>query len=115
MLSRKPPLLRVSPATAALAAMCGFVFLLLTAGATYGLDPDKRLTQYVHKSWRTQDGSLPSGMFSIAQTSDGFLWFLSLAGDPYRFDGVRFVPWHFPSSISSGTVGMLFADHADGL
>ena len=115
MARRQPILLRLSAPSTAIAVICCFVFLLLTVSAGYGLDPDKRLTQYIHKSWRTQDGSLPSGMFSIAQTSDGFLWFLSLAGYPYRFDGVRFVPWHFPSSVSDGTVGMLFADHANGL
>src|ERR1700757_762655 len=61
--------------------------------AVHALDPNKSVTQYIHTSWRTQAGSLPAGIFSIAQTSDGFLWLLSLPGDVYRFDGVRVVPW----------------------
>ena len=57
----------------------------------------------MHTSWRIQDGSLPSGMYEIAQTSDGFLWFLSLPGDIYRFDGVRFVPWRLPAGVPFDT------------
>jgi signal transduction histidine kinase/ligand-binding sensor domain-containing protein len=75
------------------------------------LDPTKQVTQYIHTSWRTQDGSLPAGIFSIAQTSDGYLWALSLPGDIYRFDGVQFLPLRSPS----GTVGKIFGDHAGGL
>jgi signal transduction histidine kinase/ligand-binding sensor domain-containing protein len=85
--------------------------LLPGAAPVYALDPDKRLTQYVHTSWRIQDGALPAGMFSITQTSDGFLWFLSLPGDIYRFDGVQFVP----SRVPAGPAGKIFADHAGGL
>ena len=89
------------------------VAAMLLTGRVLALDPDKRVTQYVHTSWRTQDGSLPAGMFSITQTSDGFLWFLSLSGDVYRFDGVRFALWRFPAV--SGPVGKVFADRAGGL
>ncbi len=54
-------------------------------------------------------------MFSITQTSDGFLWFLSLPGDIYRFDGVRFLSRHTPADFSSSTIGSILADHAGGL
>lgn len=75
------------------------------------MDPNKRLTQYIHTSWRIQDGSLPAGMFWITQTSYGFLWLLSLPGEVYRFDGVRFVRWPVPP----GPSGKVFADSAGGL
>jgi signal transduction histidine kinase/ligand-binding sensor domain-containing protein len=101
-----PPVLR---------AVLLLALFLLSAKLIYALDPDKRFTQYSHTSWRIQDGSLPSGMFSITQTSDGFLWFLSLSGDIYRFDGVQFLPWHWPGDRQTQTVGKLFADHAGGL
>ena len=87
------------------------ICVLASAGPAYGLDPNKRVTQYIHTSWRIQDGSLPAGMFSITQTSDGFLWLLSLPGDVYRFDGVRFVRWPVPP----GPSGKVFADSAGGL
>jgi len=99
--------------TAALA--CHLTFILLLAGSVHALDPNKHLTQYMHTSWRTQDGSASAGMFSITQTSDGFLWFLSLPGDVYRFDGVRFLPWRLPAGVSNRPIGKILADHEGGL
>ena len=65
--------------------------MFLLAVPAHALDPNKHITQYTHTSWRTQDGSAPSGMNAIAQTSDGFLWFLSPGGEVYNFDGSGFV------------------------
>lgn len=88
--------------------------LLFPARAAHALDPNKRLTQYLHTSWRTQDGSAPAPMFAIAQTSDGFLWFGSQSYDIYRFDGIRFVPWPLPSRFRA-TVRNLVGDRSGGL
>jgi hypothetical protein len=81
--------------TSMVAALGTFLaYALLLAAPVHALDPNTRLTQYSHTSWRMQDGSAPSGMYSIAQTTDGFLWFLSSPrGEVYRFDGARFRPW----------------------
>ena len=98
------------PTAMALRAAC-LVCVLIMPRAVDASDPDRRLTQYLHTSWRIQDGSLPAGMFSITQTSDGFLWLVSLPGDVYRFDGVRFVRWPVPP----GPSGKVFADSAGGL
>jgi signal transduction histidine kinase/ligand-binding sensor domain-containing protein len=113
MIPRRPLLLRIKRACATTTATLGpmLICVLMWAGHAYGLDPDKRITQYIHTSWRTQDGSLPAGMFSITQTADGFLWLVSLPGDVYRFDGVRFVRWPVPP----GPSGRIFADSAGGL
>jgi signal transduction histidine kinase/ligand-binding sensor domain-containing protein len=90
--------------------------VLLLANPAYALDPSKRLTQYMHTSWRIQDGSAPSGMYTIAQTSDGFLWFLSSRGDIYRFDGVQFRPWRLPADAGSiGRILNIVGDQAGGL
>ena len=115
--SRRPLLLGSKWPRTAIAATLGSCLgcVLLLAGRVHALDPNKRVTQYIHTAWRTQDGSLPAGMFSITQTSDGFLWFLSLPGDIYRFDGVRFVSRHTPADFSSSTIGSILADHAGGL
>ena len=97
--SRRSLLLRFNwprPTIAATLASCVTCVLLL-AGTVHALDPNKHVTQYIHTAWRTQDGSLPAGMYHIVQTSDGFLWFLSLPADIYRFDGVRFLPWRLPA------------------
>jgi signal transduction histidine kinase/ligand-binding sensor domain-containing protein len=90
--------------------------VLLLAGTVHALDPNKRLTQYMHTSWRIQDGSAPAGMFSVAQTSDGFLWLTSVSQGMYRFDGIRLVPWTLP--VDDRTIGHIVSvhgDHAGGL
>ncbi len=116
MASRRPLLLQfgLRRTIAATLGSC-LTCVLLLAAPVHALDPNIHLTQYIHTSWRIQDGSLPAGMFSITQTSDGFLWFLSLPGDIYRFDGVRFLPRHTPADFSSSTIGSILADHAGGL
>ncbi len=115
--SRRSLLLRFNWPSATIVAMLGacLTCVLLLAGTVYALDPNKRVTQYIHTAWRTQDGSLPAGMYHIAQTSDGFLWFLSLPADIYRFDGVRFLPWRLPAGVPIDRSMNIFADHAGGL
>src|SRR5208282_3146409 len=114
---RRSLLVRLNWPRTTLTAMLGsyLLYALLGTASVHALDQNKHLTQYIHKAWRTQDGSLPAGMFSITQTADGFLWFLSLPGDVYRFDGIRFLPWRFPADVSNMPVGKIFADHAGGL
>jgi signal transduction histidine kinase/sugar lactone lactonase YvrE len=117
MASRRPYPLRFNWPRAAIVTTLGayLTFACLLAGTVHALDPNKRLTQYMHTSWRMQDGSLPAGMFSITQTSDGFLWFSALAQGVYRFDGVRFLPWVPPTKLGSMHIEDVFADHAGGL
>jgi len=86
------------------------------ARPAHALDPNKRLTQYLHTSWRIQDGSAPAGMFTVAQTSDGFLWFSSYSPAIYRFDGVRFLPRHFAyKGGSANKVFKVFGGRTGGL
>lgn len=117
MVPRRRLLLRVRwPHTTVAAALaCHLTCILLLPGAVHALDPNKHITQYLHTSWRIQDGSLPAGMFSITQTSDGFLWFSALEQGLYKFDGVRFLPWVPPAKIGSIHIDVVFADHVVGL
>ena len=90
--------------------------LLPGAAPVYALDPNKRVTQYIHTSWRIQDGSAPDGMFSVTKTSDGFLWLTSASRRMYRFDGVRLLPWTL--AVDGKTIDRavsFHADHAGGL
>jgi PAS domain S-box-containing protein len=88
---------------------------LLLAPSVHALDPNTRLTQYSHTSFRMQDGSAPSGMYSITQTADGFLWFLSSRGEIYRFDGVEFRSWHKPADVESiGRIRNIVGDRTGG-
>lgn len=55
-------------------------------------------------------------MYSIAQTADGFLWFLSSRGEIYRFDGVEFRAWRKPADVESiGRIRNLIGDRTGGL
>jgi len=97
------------------AAGAYLVCILLLPCRAHALDPNKQITQYLHTSWRIQDGSVPAGMQAVSQSPDGFLWFTS-TNQAYRFDGVRFVPW-LPTTGTGAIEGILavFGDHTGGL
>jgi hypothetical protein len=111
--SSRPLLLRSGWPKRIAATLGLYLFgVLVFSGVSYALDPNKRITQYMHTSWRIQDGSAPAGMASVAQTSDGFLWFASAPGAIYRFDGVGFLP------AQGGLINRVysaFGDRAGGL
>src|SRR5215469_8627401 len=67
--------------------------------SAWAIDPSRRISQYAHSSWRTQDGVFASAPTVIAQTGDGYIWIGTQSG-LLRFDGVRFVPWIFPEGSS---------------
>jgi len=104
LLSILSPIRRSAEVLTSTATMviCCLASTLLAVRPACALDPNKRITQYLHASWRIQDGSAPAGMFTIAQTSDGFLWLSANAPAIYRFDGVRFLPRHFAYKGGAG-------------
>lgn len=53
------------------------------------LTPEKRISQYVHESWQTDDGLPQNSVSSIIQDSNGYLW-LGTEEGLARFDGVQF-------------------------
>jgi signal transduction histidine kinase/ligand-binding sensor domain-containing protein len=68
--------------------------LWLSLSAAQALDPSKRLTQYAHTAWQTQDVAEDfHGPFT--QTADGYFWFGTASGLT-RFDGVTFVSYAPP-------------------
>src|SRR5271170_6034108 len=68
------------------------LLIVLNSIAALALDPDLRMSQYAHTSWRLQDGVFNGIPTAIVQTPDGYLWIGTTSG-LMRFDGVRFVPW----------------------
>ena len=74
--SRRLLLLRFTWARAVIAVALGpcLTCVFFLPAQAHALDPNKRITQYMHTSWRIQDGSLPAGMYHITQTPDGFIW-----------------------------------------
>jgi len=115
MASRRPLTLGFKWLCRLIAAALGSCVFLLGTAPAHGLDPNKHLTQYIHTTWRMQDGSAPAAMFSITQTSDGFLWFSAIPQGVYRFDGVQFLPRFLNTNIVSMHIGNVFADQASGL
>jgi len=113
---RRPLLLRLNRVRGAIATTLGscLTCVLLFPGALHALDPNIHLSQYVHTSWRTQDGSTPAGMLAIAQTSDGFLWFSAIVQGVYRFDGARFVRPFANTSLGSMHLDNVVADQTGG-
>src|SRR5438477_6007216 len=72
--------------------VCAWVTALFWgAPAASGLNPEHRLTQYVHRIWQTQPGLPQTAIFAVSQTRDGYLW-LGTGSGVVRFDGVRFTP-----------------------
>jgi PAS domain S-box-containing protein len=118
MASRGPLLPRFKYPRTMIAAVLGgcLFYVLLGAAPVHALDPNKRLTQYMHTSWRIQDGSAPAGIEAITQTLDGYLWLSSESQGMYRFDGVRFLPWTLsPDGKTINAIGNVYGDHAGGL
>ncbi len=64
-------------------------FCLFAASALLALDPNKTLTQDVHRIWGQEEGLFQPTIYSILQTRDGFLW-LGTQDSLIRFDGMHF-------------------------
>ena len=82
------------------------LLLFVVVSSVRALDPNKRITEYQHRSWRVEDGTLPIGASWIAQTTDGYVIVTLASAVILQFDGVRFAPWSsplgFPKDIHYG-------------
>src|SRR5258708_15447200 len=67
------------------------VLALAAAGTARALDPSKKLTQYVHRTWQTPEGLSQTSVYSVTQTRDGYLWIGTQSG-VLRFGGAEFNP-----------------------
>jgi len=85
------------------------------ASHAFALSPDLHVTQLHHTAFTAKDGA-PSGIESLAQTSDGYLWIAGAAG-LFRFDGVRFehIDGIRGQRLPSTNVLSLFAPRNGGL
>src|SRR5580698_363926 len=90
-----------------------FCLLLMGADSTAQL---KNINQYVHNSWGTQDGLPENSVWSIAQSSDGYLWFGTEEG-LVRYDGTQFTVFNSSNSsvIKYNAVLSLTSDGRQGV
>ncbi len=73
-----------------LVGRCAVMAWVLLAGHAWALDPQKLITQFVHRKWGAADGIGPVN--SIAQTPDGYLW-LGSSNGLFRYDGKTIKRW----------------------
>lgn len=75
-------------------------------------------SDFIHRTWETSDGLMPTYVPSIAQTSDGYVW-LAAFDNAVRFDGVRATP--FPGRVAHSVLpaplrgDLVYGDHAGRL
>ena len=73
----------------------GALGALFWSPALCALDPSLDISQYAHVAWTLRNGFLNGAVYTIAQTTDGYLWLGTQSG-VVRFDGVRAVPLPLP-------------------
>ncbi len=77
----------------------GLLCLMLPLQPARALDPAKTISQYVHSTWRVEDGLPQNGITKILETRDGYLWVGTQAGLA-RFDGVSFTTFDHTNTPS---------------
>jgi ligand-binding sensor domain-containing protein/signal transduction histidine kinase len=89
----------------------GALLLLVCHQSVLALDPQKAITQYILKSWTSDDGLPQNSVVTIAQTRDGYLWFGTNQGLA-RFDGVSFTVFDQTNTpeIKSNSIKSLYED-----
>ena len=89
------------------------VFWTLAALSPFAqaLDPNREITQYVHRIWQSQQGLPDATVMNVFQSRTGYLWLATEAG-LVRFDGVRFTPAErlYPGAPAGAWTRSLFED-----
>lgn len=70
------------------------------------LDPQLRITQYVHDAWTVEDGLPQNSAVTIEQGPEGYVWIGTQAGLA-RFDGIRFETFDTRDGLGSNEVRAL--------
>jgi ligand-binding sensor domain-containing protein len=92
------------------------IALLCLVNAAFGLDPTRRISQYVHDKWGENNGFIGERIYAIRQSADGYLWIGTERG-LVRFDGSNFtlIQRPLPDSPSIGPVRGLVTDASGNL
>jgi signal transduction histidine kinase/ligand-binding sensor domain-containing protein len=102
-MSGNPELIRKRRAVALL-------ILATCCPCAFALNPALDIDQYAHTAWTIREGFFKGTIYSIAQTTDGYLW-LGTEFGLLRFDGNRSVLWQPPEGqhLPGTTVTKLLA------
>jgi len=87
----------------AIAACVWTLMCLSGAEKALAIDPNLKLTQYVHRIWQTREGLSQTSIHALTQTQDGYLWIGTQYG-VLKFDGVRFTPVQELEKASLGDI-----------
>ena len=90
--------------------MSGIVLLCFLSTA-FALDPNRRITQYVHDKWGKDQGFIGGSIYAIRQSADGYLWIGTERG-LVRFDGFSFalIDKPLPDGLPIGPVRDLVSE-----
>ena len=90
--------------------------LLLAVGPVFGLDPERRLTDYVVRTWGIEAGLPQYSVNAVLQDRQGYLWAGTQEG-LVRFDGARFTVYDMVGveEMRSSFIQVLLEDSAGRL
>ena len=77
--------------------------IVALARPAYAVDPNRALSQYLHRIWQVQQGLPQASIYSLVETQDGYLWLGTQTG-LVKFDGVRFTTIDEMDGLSSANV-----------
>src|SRR5688500_16477366 len=109
-----------SPLFASAAAL---LLVLFSAWNTSAIEPDRSLSQLLHRQWETEEGLPQNAVHCLVQDQAGFIW-LGTENGLARFDGIYFevfseqtdpaLPHNFVSSLLVAQDGTLWAGTRTG-
>jgi PAS domain S-box-containing protein len=96
-------------APASLYLLLSLLFFL--SPLAFALDPDKKITQYIHDSWGLEHNLPQISVYTIIQSRDGYLWLGTQEGLA-RFDGVNFTVYDRRNTdqLLSAQIRVLYQD-----
>jgi ligand-binding sensor domain-containing protein len=93
----------------ALTLITAITLVILFGTHLLGLDPEKKIAQYLVDQWKESDGIPTNTVISISQTPDGYLW-LATQKSLVRFDGKKFSNIPFNEKEKNDSPTTLFVD-----
>jgi len=93
-----------------------FIMPLILTISLYGLDPHKKLNQYLRHSWSNKNGLPINYVPAITQTKNGYLWIATQEG-VVRFDGIKMITYNSNNVplFKSNMVNCLLEDNYENL